>query len=53
MSSLSPNHLVDWFQDGQCGDFKFAAADGFDGTLQGFFTIPADLCVFHLSHFYL
>ncbi|KAF5483309.1 putative D-xylulose reductase A [Colletotrichum fructicola] len=31
-------------QDGQCGDFKFAAADGFDGTLQGFFTIPADFC---------
>ncbi|KAI8265354.1 hypothetical protein K4K58_011389 [Colletotrichum sp. SAR11_239] len=30
--------------DGQCGDFKFAAADGFDGTLQGFFTIPADFC---------
>ncbi|KAJ5634250.1 hypothetical protein N7528_002092 [Penicillium herquei] len=29
---------------GQCGDFKFAAADGFDGTLQGFFTIPADFC---------
>lgn len=29
---------------GQCGDFKFAAADGFDGTLQSFFTIPADFC---------
>ncbi|KAJ5379851.1 uncharacterized protein N7496_002279, partial [Penicillium cataractarum] len=29
---------------GQCGDFKFAAADGFDGTLQGFFSIPADFC---------
>ncbi|EXJ77295.1 hypothetical protein A1O3_10453 [Capronia epimyces CBS 606.96] len=29
---------------GQCGDLKFAAADGFDGTLQGFFTIPADCC---------
>ncbi|KAJ0109752.1 D-xylulose reductase A [Diaporthe amygdali] len=34
---------------GQCGDFKFAAADGFDGTLQGFFTIPADFKVFELT----
>ncbi|KAK2599471.1 hypothetical protein N8I77_011224 [Diaporthe amygdali] len=45
MSSLSQSLLVDSFQDGQCGDFKFAAADGFDGTLQGFFTIPADFVV--------
>ncbi|KIW22085.1 uncharacterized protein PV07_12502 [Cladophialophora immunda] len=28
--------------NGQCGTLKFAAADGFDGTLQGFWTIPAD-----------
>ncbi|RSH89674.1 hypothetical protein EHS25_002225 [Saitozyma podzolica] len=27
----------------QCGDFKFAAADGFDGTLQGYYTLPADI----------
>lgn len=31
--------------DGQCGEFQFAAADGYDGTLQGFFTLPADLYV--------
>ncbi|KAL3461872.1 chaperonin 10-like protein [Aspergillus heterothallicus] len=29
---------------GQCGDFQFAAADGFDGTLQGFFAIPEQFC---------
>jgi hypothetical protein len=29
--------------DNQCGDFKFAAADGFDGTLQGYYTLPADM----------
>ncbi|RXK35961.1 hypothetical protein M231_06784 [Tremella mesenterica] len=28
---------------GQCGNFKFAAADGHDGTLQGFYTLPADI----------
>ncbi|OGM50737.1 hypothetical protein ABOM_000702, partial [Aspergillus bombycis] len=27
-----------------CGDFKFAAADGFNGTLQGFFSIPEQFC---------
>ncbi|CAG9994402.1 unnamed protein product [Clonostachys byssicola] len=29
---------------GQCGSMQFAAADGYDGTLQGFYTIPADVC---------
>ncbi|KAL4791475.1 chaperonin 10-like protein [Aspergillus venezuelensis] len=29
---------------GQCGEFKFAAADGFDGTLQSLFTIPEQFC---------
>lgn len=33
------------FTDGQCGEFQFAAADGYDGTLQGFFKLPAHLYV--------
>ena len=29
--------------DAQCPNMKFAAAGGLDGTLQGFYKLPADL----------
>lgn len=34
---------ADW-ADAQCPDMKFAAAQSKDGTLQGFYRLPADLC---------
>jgi len=30
--------------DAQCPDMKFAAAQSKDGTLQGYYQLPADLC---------
>lgn len=33
------NHL-----DAQCPNMKFAAAQHKDGTLQGYYQLPADLC---------
>lgn len=30
--------------DAQCPNMKFAAAQHKDGTLQGFYKLPADLC---------
>ena len=35
--------LMKSFTDAQCEFMKFAAAAGVDGTLQGFYQLPADL----------
>ena len=32
------------YLDAQCPDMKFAAAQSKDGTLQGYYQLPADLC---------